>query len=54
MKDKFTSRKFLLSILGLVAMLYEPSIANSVVTLIGLAIGGFSLIDYQEKKNQGK
>lgn len=47
MKAKMTSRKFILTIMGLVAMLLEPTIAVHVVTLIGITVAGFSAIDYK-------
>lgn len=47
MKAKMTSRKFILTVMGLVAMIWEPTIAVHVVTLIGITVAGFSAIDYK-------
>ena len=52
--QKFLSRKFILTISGLVAMLVKPEIAAHIVTLIGITVGGFSVIDYKAQLGKDK
>lgn len=47
MKDRLTSKKFILAILGLIAMLIDPSIAAYVVSLLVPVIIGIAAVDHK-------
>ena len=48
MKNKLTSKKFILAILGLVTMLIDPSIAAYVVSLLVPVIIGIAAVDHKK------
>jgi hypothetical protein len=48
MKDKLSSKKFILAILGLACMCFKPEIAAYVVSLLVPVILGIAAIDHKK------
>jgi hypothetical protein len=54
MRDRLSSKKFILAILGLIVMVLSPEVAAYVVSLLVPVILGISAIDYKKESNKSK
>ena len=52
--DRFTSRKFLLSIAGVVLVIIVPEYADSIVQIVGMFVGAEGVKDLAEAVRKNK
>lgn len=52
--DRFTSRKFLLSIAGVVLVIIVPEYADSIVQIVGMFVGAEGVRDLAEAVRKNK